>query len=79
VISLNGEHFHGLNRAKKLLQDKKVKYGQLKRIIHDIQNIDTILSSYTPDRIKQIQDNFYNYWVDNFTMKSICQKIINRI
>ena len=39
VISLNGEHFHGLNRAKKLLQDKKVKYGQLKRIIHDLQNI----------------------------------------
>jgi hypothetical protein len=42
VISLNGEHFHGLNRAKKLLQDKKVKYGQLKRIIHDLQNIDKI-------------------------------------
>jgi hypothetical protein len=42
VMSLNGEHFHGLNRAKKLLQDKKVKYGQLKRIIHDLQNIDKI-------------------------------------
>lgn len=42
VISLNGEHFHGLNRAKKLLNDKKVKYGQLKRIIHDLQNIDKI-------------------------------------
>ena len=42
VISLNGEHFHGLNRAKKLLQDKKVKYGKLKRIIHDLQNIDKI-------------------------------------
>ena len=27
VIGLNGEHFHGLNRAKKLLSDKKVKYG----------------------------------------------------
>ena len=47
--------------------------------VNDIQNIDTILSSYTPDRIKQIQDNLYNYWVDNFTMKSICQKIIKRI
>lgn len=42
VIGLNGEHFHGLNRAKKLLSDKKVKYGQLKRIIHDLQNIDKI-------------------------------------
>ena len=47
--------------------------------VNDIQNIDTILSSYTPDRIKQIQDNLYNYWVDNFTMKSICQKIIKRL
>lgn len=42
VTGLNGEHFHGLNRAKKLLSDKKVKYGQLKRIIHDLQNIDKI-------------------------------------
>ena len=32
----------GIQRAKKILQDKTVKYGQLKRIIHDIQNIDKI-------------------------------------
>jgi hypothetical protein len=31
-----------IQRAKKLLNDKKVKYGQLKRIIHDIQNMDKI-------------------------------------
>ena len=42
IIGLNGKHTHGLNRAKKLLNDKKVKYGQLKRIIHDIQNLDKI-------------------------------------
>ena len=42
IVGLNGQHAHGLNRAKKLLNDKKVKYGQLKRIIHDIQNIDKI-------------------------------------
>jgi hypothetical protein len=42
VVGLNGGHVHGLNRAKKLLSDKKVKYGQLKRIIHDIQNMDKI-------------------------------------
>ena len=42
VIGLNGSHAHGLQRAKKLLGDKKVKYGQLKRIIHDLQNIDKI-------------------------------------
>jgi hypothetical protein len=42
IVSLNGEHVDGLNRAKKLLSDKTVNYGQLKRIIHDIQNIDKV-------------------------------------
>ncbi len=40
VNSLGGQHVHGLQRAKKLLNDKTVKYGQLKRIIHDFQNMD---------------------------------------
>ena len=40
--NLNGEHVDSANRAKKSLVDKKVKYGQLKRIIHDIQNMDKI-------------------------------------
>ena len=40
VVGLNGENVRGIERAKKLLTDKKVKYGQLKRIIHDIQNMD---------------------------------------
>lgn len=42
IIGLQGKHVRGIQRAKKLLNDKKVKYGQLKRIIHDIQNIDKI-------------------------------------
>lgn len=42
VVGLNGEYSEGLNRAKKLLLDKKVKYGQLKRIIQDFQNLDKI-------------------------------------
>ena len=42
VNSLNGQHVHGLNRANKLLDDKTVKYGQLKRIIHDLQSIDKV-------------------------------------
>lgn len=42
VVGLNGEHVNGIQRAKKLLNDKKVKYGQLKRIIHDIQNMDKL-------------------------------------
>lgn len=47
VVGLNGENVRGIQRAKKLLLDKKVKYGQLKRIIHDIQNMDK-----TNDRVK---------------------------
>jgi hypothetical protein len=47
IIGLNGETAHGIERAKKLLSDKKVKYGQLKRIIHDLQNIDPV-----QDRVK---------------------------
>ena len=42
VVGLNGQHVHGVNRAQKLLTDKKVKYGQLKRIIHDLKNTDKI-------------------------------------
>ena len=30
----------GIDRAKKLITDKKVTYGQLKRIIHDIKTLD---------------------------------------
>jgi nitrous oxide reductase len=41
VIGLNGIHAQGLQRAKKILSDKKVNYGQLKRIIHDLQNMDS--------------------------------------
>ena len=47
ITGLNGQNVRGIQRAKKLLQDKSVKYGQLKRIIHDIQNIDKV-----NDRVK---------------------------
>lgn len=42
VTGLEGGHANGLQRAKRLLADRKVKYGQLKRIIHDFQNLDKI-------------------------------------
>lgn len=42
IVGLNGQHMDGVNRAKKLLTDKTVNYGQLKRIIHDIQNMDKV-------------------------------------
>jgi hypothetical protein len=40
ITGLGGSRVSGIQRAEKLLQDKKVKYGQLKRIIHDLQNMD---------------------------------------
>jgi hypothetical protein len=40
ISGLVGSRVSGIQRAEKLLQDKKVNYGQLKRIIHDLQNMD---------------------------------------
>jgi hypothetical protein len=40
VSGLSGKRTSGIQRAEKLLSDKKVNYGQLKRIIHDLQNMD---------------------------------------
>lgn len=40
IVGLNGKRINGIKRAEKLLIDKKVKYGKLKRIIHDLQNMD---------------------------------------
>ena len=42
IGGLMGKHADGLMRAKKLLSDKTVTYGQLKRIIHDLQTIDKV-------------------------------------
>lgn len=47
IVGLQGNHARGLERAKKLLNDKKVKYGQLKRIVHDLQTMDKV-----KDRLK---------------------------
>ena len=42
VNGLQGGHVDGIQRAQKLLSDKTVTYGQLKRIIHDFQSIDKV-------------------------------------
>lgn len=42
VKGLGGNHVDGAQRAQKLLSDKKVTYGQLKRIIHDFQTVDKV-------------------------------------
>lgn len=40
LSSVSDESAHGVQRAKRLCSEKKVTYGQLKRIIHDIKTID---------------------------------------
>lgn len=42
ISGLNGEHVRGVERAKNILQKKKVTYGQLKRLLHDIENMDKV-------------------------------------
>lgn len=38
--SIKGDDVDGIKRARNLINDGKVKYGQLKKIIHDLKNID---------------------------------------
>lgn len=40
LSKVTDDRTHGIQRAKTLCSNKKVTYGQLKRIIHDIKNID---------------------------------------
>lgn len=40
LSSVTDESTHGVQRAKRLCSEKKVTYGQLKRIIQDIKTID---------------------------------------
>jgi hypothetical protein len=40
LSKVTDESVHGVQRAKRLCSEKKVTYGQLKRIIHDIKTID---------------------------------------
>ena len=44
---LNGDYFVGVDRARTILNDKKVTYGQLKKIIQDFKTIDK-----TNDRLR---------------------------
>lgn len=46
---------------------------------NNIRNIDKILSSYTEDTIKNMQKNLSYYWINNFTMDSVCNKILEKI
>lgn len=45
VSNLGQTDVHGIQRAKNILKTKKVTYGQLKRIIHDLKTIDKTTDS----------------------------------
>lgn len=45
--NLKGKNITGIDRAENLLFDKKVNYGQLKRIIHDLEKTDKINNKTT--------------------------------
>lgn len=59
----------------------EIDWNEFSVLIHsnDIYKIDDILSSYTDERINQMQSSLYKYWEENFTMESIFNKIINKI
>ena len=42
LSGLNGQYFHGVERAKNLTNDKSVTYKQLKKIIHEIDRMDKV-------------------------------------
>lgn len=42
LAGLNGQYFHGVERAKNLTNDKTVTYKQLKKIIHEIDRMDKV-------------------------------------
>jgi hypothetical protein len=61
--------------------DDEIDWGECSVLIEssDINKIDEMLSGYSSERIKQMQNNLYKYWSENFTMEYICKKIMNRI
>ena len=71
ITGLQGQNVHGIQRAKTILNDKKVTYGQLKRIIHDLQGIDKVKDRLRYDLYGgQLMDNWskqYLQLVNDFT------------
>lgn len=57
--------------------ENTIDWTKFSVLIHvsDINNIDSILSSYTDDKVKDMLENLNNYWYNNFTMESTFNKI----
>lgn len=61
--SAPGNDAHGIKRAKTLCSEKKVTYGQLKRIIHDIKNLD---KNTEQDRYNLYGGELMEKWANTF-------------
>jgi len=61
--------------------EDEIDWSEFSVLVHsnEMNRIDEILSSFTEDRIKQMQNNLYKYWKNNFTMESIFEKIVDKI
>ena len=55
IVGLNGTHVHGVQRAKKLLTDKKVKYGiSIDRYLFDkMKNEEVSISKFIQELVKK--------------------------
>lgn len=63
IKTLNGEYVFGIERGKKILTDKTVTYGQLKRIIHDITKLDPVNDS---TKYKLLGGDLMKVWSKQF-------------
>jgi hypothetical protein len=63
IKTLGGEYVFGIERGKKLLSDKTVTYGQLKRIIHDISKLDPVKDS---TKYKLLGGDLMKVWSKQF-------------
>lgn len=63
MAGLNGQYFHGVERAKNLTNDKTVTYKQLKKIIHEIDRMDKV-----KDKVKYelCGGKLMETWADQF-------------
>lgn len=61
--------------------EEEIDWNEFSVLVHEseIPNIDEILSSYTDERIAEMQGKLKKYWQENFTMESIFEKILDRI
>ena len=61
--------------------EDEIDWNDFSVLLHvsDLPRLDEILSSFSDEKINQMQNNVYKYWKNNFTMENIFEKIINKI